>query len=287
MAILIKTGHRTLFNIDTPSHYWFGLTNKYMRKLKENFKKKKLIVFDLDGTLTESKADIASDMAKLFCRLLRVRQAAVIGGGGYEQFQRQFLKKLKCPGEYFKNLFIFPTTSTAFYRYQKNKWSLVYRQKISSTEKSKIFDAFQKTFSELHYVKPKRIYGKLIEDRGTQVTFSALGQRAPLRLKEKWKNDNTPLKLKIAKTLQRHLPSHEVRAAGFTSIDVTGKGIDKAYGLNQIKKHLGFKIKDMIFVGDALFPGGNDYAAKKTGVKCLSVSGPKETKKIIQFFFKN
>lgn len=258
-----------------------------MRKLKENFKKKKLIVFDLDGTLTESKSDITSGMAALFCRLLKIRRVAVIGGGSYEQFQRQFLNKLKCSGEYLKNLFIFPTTSTAFYRYQKNKWSLVYRQNLSPAEKSKIFDAFQKTFSELHYVKPKRIYGKLIEDRGTQVTFSALGQRAPLRLKGEWKKDNASLKLKITKTLQRHLPSHEVRAAGFTSIDVTGKGIDKAYGLNQIKKHLGVPIRDMLFVGDALFPGGNDYAAKKTGVKCLSVSGPKETEKIIQFFLKN
>src|SRR3989344_3073201 len=258
-----------------------------MKRLSENLKKKKLVVFDLDGTLTESKTDITSEMAELFCRLFEIRRVAVIGGGSYEQFKRQFLTKLKCSGKYFKNLFIFPTTSTVFYRYENRKWSLVYRQNLSTTEKKKIFSAFRKTFEELHYIKPKQIYGKLVEDRGTQVTFSALGQRAPLRLNEKWKKENTPLKLKIAKTLQRHLPSYEVRAAGFTSIDVTGKGIDKAYGIKQIKKHLGVSIKDMIFVGDALFPGGNDYAAKKTGVLCLSVSGPRETRKIIQFLLKN
>lgn len=258
-----------------------------MKKLSQNFKKKKLVVFDLDGTLTESKADLAPGMAEILCRLLKTKQVAVIGGGHYEQFKKQFLANLSCADETIKNLFLFPTTSTAFYRYQKNKWHMVYRQSLSFAEKRKIFSAFRETFRELHYVKPKRIYGKLIEDRGTQVTFSALGQRAPLRLKEKWKIENTPLKLKIAKTLQRHLPSHEVRAAGFTSIDVTRKGIDKAFGVKQIKKHLGISIKDMIFIGDALFPGGNDYAARKTGINCLSVSGPAETKKIIQFLLKN
>lgn len=254
-----------------------------MKKLSKSFKKKKLVVFDLDGTLTESKANLTGEMAAMLCRLLKVRRVAVIGGGRYEQFKKQFLKKLKCPPECLKNLFIFPTTSTAFYRYQKRKWHMVYRQSLSSAEKKKIFQAFKKTFDELNYVKPRRIYGQLIENRGTQITFSALGQKAPLRLKEKWKKENTPLKFKIAKTLQRLLPSHEVRAAGFTSIDVTRKGIDKAFGVHQIKKHLGISIKDMIFVGDALFPGGNDYAARSTGVKCLSVLGPKETKKIIQF----
>ena len=258
-----------------------------MRKLNESFKNKKLIIFDLDGTLTESKSDMTSAMAGILCHLLKVRRIAVIGGGSYEQFQKQLLKKLKCPDEYLKNLFIFPTTSTVFYRYHKNKWRMVYRQNLSSTEKKKIFTAFVKTFKELNYIKPKQIFGKLIEDRGTQITFSALGQRAPLSLKEKWKKENSPLKLKVAKTLQRYLPTLEVRAAGFTSIDITRKGIDKAYGIHQIKKHLGVSIQDMIFIGDALFPGGNDYAARKTGVLCVSVSGPRETTKIIQFLLKN
>ena len=38
----------------------------------------------------------------------------------------------------------------------------------------------------------------------------------------------------------------------------------------------------MLFVGDALYPGGNDNAVLKTGVNAISVTGPKETKKIIR-----
>lgn len=261
-----------------------------MKTLKESLKRKKLVVFDLDGTLAETKSEMDKEMAALFCRLLSVKMAAVISGGGYEQFQKQLIKNLKCGGDSIKNLFIFPTTSTAFYRYQKNKWDCIYKQNLSLTEKKKIYGAFDKAFKEINYVKPKKIYGELIEDRGPQVSFSALGQdvvavlgKKGVLLKKKWRDENTPLKLKLAKTVQKYLPNLEVRAAGYTTIDVTRKGIDKEYGIRQIKKRLHVPIKDMVFVGDALFPGGNDYAARKSGVECLAVSGPDETKKFIKF----
>jgi hypothetical protein len=45
-------------------------------------------------------------------------------------------------------------------------------------------------------------------------------------------------------------------------------------------------IKKMLFVGDALFPGGNDYAAKKTGIGCVRVYGPGDTEKLINELIK-
>ena len=38
----------------------------------------------------------------------------------------------------------------------------------------------------------------------------------------------------------------------------------------------------MIYVGDALFPGGNDYPAQEAGVICIPVRGPDETKLVIE-----
>jgi phosphomannomutase len=38
----------------------------------------------------------------------------------------------------------------------------------------------------------------------------------------------------------------------------------------------------MIYVGDALFVGGNDYPAEQAGVDCIPVMGPGETKRVIQ-----
>jgi hypothetical protein len=38
----------------------------------------------------------------------------------------------------------------------------------------------------------------------------------------------------------------------------------------------------MIYIGDALFAGGNDYPARKTGVVCIQVRDPDETKRVIE-----
>ena len=38
----------------------------------------------------------------------------------------------------------------------------------------------------------------------------------------------------------------------------------------------------MIFVGDALFPGGNDYPAKEAGVLSIQVRDPNESKRVIE-----
>jgi len=73
-----------------------------------------------------------------------------------------------------------------------------------------------------------------------------------------------------------------VHAAGFTTIDITRRGIDKAYGIRQIEKYLHIPIGTMLFIGDALYRGGNDAPAKKTGVQTIAVSGPKDTIAIIK-----
>ena len=86
--------------------------------------------------------------------------------------------------------------------------------------------------------------------------------------------------------VQKRLPGFAVHAAGFTTIDITREGIDKAYGIRQIQKHLKIPTKKMLFIGDALFKGGNDYAARKTGVDCIAVRGLEDTKRIIRKLLK-
>lgn len=258
----------------------------------KNLKPKKLIVFDLDGTLARTKSPMDKGMADLFEQLLKVKKVAVIGGGKYEIFQLQLLNEFKIDKKLFKNLFIFPTTATAFYVY-KNGWKKVYALRLSKKEVAKIKHTFEKVFKEIGYRHPKKVYGELIEDRGTQVSFSVYGQdivavlgEKGIKMKEEWKRLHTPTKMKIANIMSKYLPEFEVRAAGFTTVDVTKKGIDKAYGLKQIKKHLGVDIKDMLFVGDAIFPGGNDYAVVRTGVDYIPVAGPEQTKDIIRTLLK-
>ncbi len=252
-----------------------------LKKIEDIPKDKQLIVFDLDGTLAESKSAIDEETAELLGKLLKTKKVAVIGGGKYELFQEQLLDKLNISEELLKKLFLFPTTATAFYLYDNGQWQCVYKMELSQEERKKIFDAFEKTFAELNY-HPEDVYWKVVEDRGSEITFSALGQNAPLDLKTEWKKGHSDLKLQMVEILQKHLPDMEVRAAGYTSIDITRKGIDKEYGVRQIEKYLGIQIKDILFVGDALFPGGNDAAALRAGVLCFEVKNTEETKNLIR-----
>jgi phosphomannomutase len=258
--------------------------------MKNNFGSKSLIVFDLDGTLAESKAPLKKDMDKALTELLQKKKVAVIGGGSYEQFQNQLLANFACPPILLKNLFLFPTTSTSFYRYSGRAWKKVYRKVLKPAEKEKILKAFDEVFKEVGYVAPKKVWGKIIEDRSTQMSFSPLGQdivdalgpKKGIALKERWKKEHNALRLHMAKLLQKRLKNFEVRVGGITTIDITQKGIDKAYGVRQIEKVLKVRIKDMAFIGDALYPGGNDAAAKKTGIQTIATTGPAATIKIIK-----
>lgn len=259
-----------------------NITN--LKKLKP----KSLIVFDLDGTIAPTKAPMDKEMKQLLLALLAQKQVAVIGGGKYDLFKEQLVSQLGNSKELLKNLFLFPTTSTAFYRYTKG-WKKVYSHELSRADRTRIMKTFEKVFTEIGYQHPKKTYGSVVEDRGTQVTFSALGQevvaklgKKGIALKEQWKEKYTKTKMEIAKRMQKYLPDMAVRAAGHTSVDVTKKGIDKAFGLRQIEKQIGVKIKNMLFVGDAIFPGGNDYAIVQTGVDYVKVKDPEGTKKVIE-----
>ena len=159
--------------------------------------------------------------------------------------------------------------------------------KLTADEAQRIKRALGLALAAVHFKYPKRKFGVLIENRGTQITFSALGQRAPLPLKGKWNRDSD-IRPKITQALKKLLPDFEVREGGLTSIDVTKKGIDKGYAVRRLMKILRMRKEDLVFIGDALFPGGNDYSVKKTGILCVRVSNPDETKEVIRNFeFRN
>ena len=239
---------------------------------------KKLIVFDLDGTLTESKADLDTEMSALLRDLLGVVKVAVISGGSWQQFEKQVLTNLP-HNESLVNLSLLPTCGTKFFKYVKD-WEEIYSEDFTADEKEKIIRALKNAFTAAGF-KIDKVWGEVIEDRGSQITFSALGQQAPLEEKKKWDPDFAKRK-KMKTFLDTLIPEFFVRLGGTTSIDVTKHGIDKAYGIKKLRDTLGIAIDEMIFIGDALFPGGNDYPAKEAGALSIQVKDPHETKRVIE-----
>jgi phosphomannomutase len=239
---------------------------------------KKLIVFDLDGTLAESKSSLDAGMSALLRDLLRIVKVAVISGGNWPQFEKQLLSRLP-HDERLANLSLLPTCGTKFFRYDDD-WKELYSEDFTPEEKEKITGSLNKALG-LAGFQTGKLWGSVIEDRGSQITFSALGQQAPIEEKKKWDPDFIQRK-RITGILDRFIPEFSVRMGGATSIDVTKPGIDKAYGIRKLRDVLGIEIEEMIFVGDALFPGGNDYPAEQAGVVSIRVRDPNETKRVIE-----
>src|SRR5581483_11782948 len=164
---------------------------------------------------------------------------------------------LKADTRHLEKLHIMPTCGTRYYGYDiDNKtWKQVYAEDFNAYEKQKIISEVKKAAEHLGLVE-KKVYGEVIEDRGSQISWSALGQdivdelgEEGIRQKEEWDPDNKK-KLKMVKYLTPLLDEFEVRAGGTTTVDITKKGIDKAYGMAKLMEILDVKKEDIFFIGD-------------------------------------
>jgi phosphomannomutase len=242
---------------------------------------KRIVVADLDGTLAESKLPIDSEMKEIILRLLQQKKMAVIGGGMYSLFQKQLAVPLG-NDPVLSNLYLFPTNATTMYSYNGYGWDAIYVENLEEVEKNRICSAFSMALEDVGFAKPETVYGAQVEDRGTQVTFSALGQDAPIDVKKVWDPDMIKRKA-IKARLDWYLKNEfNVVLGGMTSIDVMRKGIDKAYGIKKIMEKISCTTSDMLFLGDKLEEGGNDYPVKGTGVMCINVGAVEDTKKILR-----
>lgn len=243
---------------------------------------KKLIAFDLDGTLAPSKSHFNPRMVEMFNKLLTQYQVCVISGGKYELFQRQFLTQITTDESQLSRLHLMPTSGTRYYTHQNGEWILNYAEDFTAVEKQQIVKALAEGLEESGY-KADKIYGETIEDRESQITLSILGQDIVAELgdegvtiKEAWDPDASK-KHKIRDIVAPKIPNFEVRAAGATSIDVTKPGVDKAYGMQKLMAATGLQMSDVLFMGDRLEEGGNDFPVKNMGIDCIQVRNWEDT----------
>lgn len=239
---------------------------------------KQLVAFDLDGTLAESKQAIGGEMGEALCDLLSVAHVAVISGGDWPQFEKQVASRLPVRAD-LSRLWLMPTTGTKLFVHRDGAWSTVYAELFDAAERARIIAAFNASL-EATGLQPEESWGERIEDRGSQITFSALGQQAPIAAKETWDPDFAKRKV-IQADLRTRLPGLAINMGGATSIDITREGVDKGYGLKKLRDHSGIALDDMLFIGDAIFPGGNDYPAKEIGLDTVRVRDPEDTLNVI------
>ena len=244
-----------------------------------NFPGKKVIIFDLDGTVSPSKQPPDKEMSELLGKLSDKYMVAVVSGGSFEQFQKQLLSSLRLNPVQKARFFLLPTSGAALYLWNGRDYETVYQEKISGNDFARIKSELESAIYELS-LAPEKTFGEIIEYRGSQVTFSALGQLAPAEVKHLWDPDQKK-RLLIRERLLKTLPDFEINIGGMTSIDITRKGIDKAFGIRKLSEHLKVPISEMLYVGDALYSGGNDAVVLQTGITAVHIKDIEETKKII------
>ncbi|WP_371152341.1 HAD-IIB family hydrolase [Buchananella felis] len=242
----------------------------------------KLVAFDLDDTLAPSKQALPAPMGKALQDLLDVAEVCIISGGQMGQFESQVLSNLTLSDAQARRLHLMPTCGTRYYTWDGTEFALRYAHDLTEEESANACRALEEQARALGLWE-EQTWGDILENRGSQITFSALGQEAPLEAKKAW-DPTGEKKEKLRAAVAKLLPTLEVRSGGSTSVDITKKGVDKAYGMERLAAETGIGLDEMLFVGDRLDEGGNDYPVKALGVDCVAVEGWEDTVKVVGDF---
>ena len=248
----------------------------------------KLIFFDLDGTLAESKRPLTDDVARLLAQLLKHTKVAIISGGALPQFLEQVVGQLPLNANLL-HLYLLPTSGAAFYEWSGDPskrlgagWHKIYEERLTDAERREIEAAMREAATETGLIDFKTAsFGERIEYRGGQVSLSALGQEAPVAVKREWDPDKAKRRA-LQRAIASRLPGYAVRMGGMTTIDVNKHGVDKAYGIHQLCERLHIPESDTLYVGDQLVEGGNDEAVFRTGAATHAVSSLEDTEALIR-----
>ena len=238
--------------------------------------KKKLIAFDVDGTLSKSRSPIDAEMAGILQKLLTQKKVAIITGGAFADIKRQVLDNIGENDERNRNLTLLPTNGGGLWIFD-GEWREISSHKLSTDEKEKIIRALREVDQADPELKNNVSYGREIQDRESEITYAAWGEHAPNELKQAWDPDFKK-RIALQAELMKKLPDFEVKIGGTTSIDITPKGMDKAFAITKLIEYFKLNKEDILFFGDAVYENGNDYPVFELGVDTIKVISPEETK---------
>ncbi len=214
----------------------------------------KYFFFDLDGTLTRSRTLMAEAHQELFDKLCKEKDVIVVTGGQLSQIQKQIPPRFD--GAYFV---LSQSGNHAITKDGHILWS----EHFSPEQKTVILEFARTIHDEVNLsVKDEN---DLVEDRGSQISYSMIGHHEDVNKKEAF----DPGAKKRLEILSQHAKevTHlrevgvDVRPGGTTTFDFTIAGKHKGFNITRLIEKEGWKKEDCVYVGDALFPGGNDETA--------------------------
>lgn len=249
-----------------------------------DLKNKKIFIFDVDGTIADSYCSVNKKDAEIICNLLVSGKIVVFATSrSRESVQEKVLNDLSCGSKYFSFVYILPAAGAAMYKWNNKEWEEVYRESMDANDIVKITEVYKRA---LHTIDPdiiKKVRPNIVNKKGVMLSCSALPVSATKEERRLW-DPNHKKRIQIIKEIVREFPYISANIGGSATIDITKIGINKAYGLNRFFEILKLNKKDALFVGDGIFPGGNDYCVLETGIETMKVESPEDTATKLQMF---
>ena len=171
---------------------------------------KKIIAFDVDSTLSLSRSPVDSEMAELLKELLQIKKVAIITGGAFSDIKRQILDKIGENEARNKNLILLPTNGGGLWVFNE-KWTELSSHKLKPEEKEEIIKVIKEVLGLDCCENKNDGYGDKIQDRNSEITYSALGEHAPLEEKKDWDPD-LKKRVSLQKILMDKLPNLKLKS---------------------------------------------------------------------------
>jgi hypothetical protein len=249
---------------------------------------KKVLAFDIDQTLNVAKTEITDEIADLLIGCLDHFEICPISGQKFDQFLIQIVNRLVDRGatpKQLTHLHLFVAQGTQYYRYKakdtkynEKDWQQIYNYPLTEEQVIKISETLEQAARELNYWEEDKLEPGdiIIENRLSQITFSALGQHAGTAQKYKWDPD-CKKREQIVKRCKELAPEFEYEIGGTTSINAIVPGMNKVFGMTHLLEELNVKKKDILYFGDMTQSGGNDYPVIQMGIDTITVRNHEDT----------
>lgn len=240
---------------------------------------KKVLAFDIDQTLNVAKTPITEEIADLLVKCLAHFEICPISGQKFDQFLIQIVDRLPDHSpELLKHLHLFVAQGTQYYRFENGDWHQIYNYPLTNDQVNKISATIKQAAKELGYWEEDKLQpgDEIIENRLSQVTFSALGQKAGTEAKYAWDPDHQKRQQIVARCKEL-APEFDYEIGGTTSINAITPGMNKVFGMTHLLEELNVQKEDILYFGDMTEPGGNDYPVVEMGIDTITVRNHEDT----------
>lgn len=248
---------------------------------------KRIILFDMDGTLTPPRKPMESDVLHALEKLNRETfEIGIVTGSDFDYLQEQC--RLLFNSRICNQIHYLPCNGTKYYRLDIQSapvFTINMVQKIGSDRYSSLLKTTMRLQQEFIDQNPLLPYtGNFFHYRGSMLNWCPIGRAAGSHERGIWEHVDRANQLRIPLLEKARIEYSKsglndltINLGGETSFDIYPVGWDKTYAL----KH--FEDYHVYFIGDRCKLNGNDYHIyENCKPYAWETNGPEETIKIIE-----